>query len=733
MSLRDLTIKTEYRKSNNDWIVGDFLIPVLKEATSYKRAVGYFSSTALSDVVPGIVGLFNNNREAVIQLVASPALSEEDVEAIKKGHNMRSVVKEALLGSLQEPEDFYEQDRLNLLAHLIADGKLELRIAVVKGEDGDVGIFHEKLGIVEDAEGNVVSFTGSMNATASGHRTNYESIDAYCSWKGEDSKIRCNDKQKAFQRIWGNLDDQLEVMAFPEIKESIIERYKKYAPNYNIDHDQFEKKGKKQKNTDAKGARIPSTVELYDYQIEAIQSWSDNKYRGIFDMATGTGKTYTGLAAISTLSQRMDDKLAVFIVCPLQHLVDQWVDDIQKFNMSPIIGYSSSPQKDWQTKLKSAIINQKINKKEPFFCFVTTNATFSSDYVQGLIGKIAYPILLVIDEAHNFGAESLKSLLDDRYKYRLALSATLERYGDEEGTKALLDFFGKKCISYTLEEAIKEGKLTKYKYYPILVYLDEEELAEYEKLSFKMSQNLKTMPDGSVKLSKAGEIIAIQRSRVVAAASEKLKKLMEVIEPYKNDHYILVYCGATNVVNPNSEKSETNEKDIRQIKAVSDLLGNKLGMKVSRFTAEEDVQTRATIKEHFKSGNDLQAIVAIKCLDEGVNIPSIKTAFILASTTNPKEYIQRRGRVLRTAPGKEYAEIYDFVTLPRSLDKVAGLTSDQMKRDESLVKNEIARMKEFGDLSINSFETTKLIWEITESYKLEEYLLSLEGKNEQGK
>ena len=196
--------------------------------------------------------------------------------------------------------------------------------------------------------------------------------------------------------------------------------------------------------------------------------------------------------------------------------------------------------------------------------------------------------------------------------------------------------------------------------------------------------------------------------------------MLDVITPYKDDHFLLVYCGATHIAAPNSDKTDTDESEIKQIEAVTRLLGNSLGMKVSKFTAEEDIEERNSIKQHFKDGDDLQAIVAIKCLDEGVNIPGIKTAFILASTTNPKEYIQRRGRVLRKSPGtgKEYAEIYDFVTLPRPLDEVSGLTEDQMKRDLSLVKNELSRVLEFGRLSMNSMEATQIIWEICDCYHL---------------
>lgn len=205
-------------------------------------------------------------------------------------------------------------------------------------------------------------------------------------------------------------------------------------------------------------------------------------------MATGTGKTFTGLGAISKLSEDLNDKLAVVIVCPYQHLVEQWVEDIVRFNMKPIIGYSSSPQKDWKQRLSKAVRDQKIRVDKSFFCFVCTNATFTNSYVQEQISKIHSPVLLVVDEAHNFGAASYARLLDDRFTYRLALSATLERHRDEEGTALLYAFFGKKCIEYSLDRAIEEDKLTPYKYYPVVVHLNDDELTAYEQLSYEMSK-----------------------------------------------------------------------------------------------------------------------------------------------------------------------------------------------------------------------------------------------------
>ena len=224
--------------------------------------------------------------------------------------------------------------------------------------------------------------------------------------------------------------------------------------------------------------------------------------------------------------------------------------------------------------------------------------------------------------------------------------------------------------------------------------------------------------NGKYKLNKHGEILALRRARIVAGASEKLDALREEIKPYIHDNNILVYCGATNVLDDKSDCSSSDAGDVRQIEAVTRILGNEFGMDVAQFTSKENMETRASIKEQFQRGDRLQAIVAIKCLDEGVNIPGIRTAFILASTTNPKEYIQRRGRVLRKAPNKPYAVIYDFVTLPRPLDSVSSLTTEQAQRDLALVRNELARIKEFGRLSQNSMEANNLIWDIQDTYHI---------------
>lgn len=724
MGLKDHHVKSEYR-SLIDNVVQDFYIPLLRDAVSYKRAVGFFSSSALVEISKGIARMAADGGR--IQLVASPYLSDEDLDAIKRGYEDRhKIIENALMIQItEEPTDYYSMERLNLLASLIADGVMDIQIAYTEDESG-IGMYHEKMGIIEDSVGDKIAFSGSNNESATAMAVNYETMDVFRSWGDPSESDRVRLKENAFFSIWNNTEPNINVLEFPNITDALIEKYRRKKPDFDIDERQF--RGRILKYAHAIqgfhecdgpiGARVPEDIQLRDYQQDAIAAWVGDNYRGIFDMATGTGKTLTGLGAISKLSQDLNDALAVIIVCPYQHLVEQWVEDIVKFNIKPIIGYSSSPQKDWKKRLQKAVRDQKLRREKSFFCFVCTNATFANETVQDEIGKIQSSVLLVVDEAHNFGARSYARHLDDRFTYRLALSATLDRHRDDEGTAFLYDFFGKKCIEYSLERAIAEDKLTKYKYYPIVVYLTDDELLRYEQKSYEMSKCLIKGKDGKYKLNKRGEILALERARIVAGASQKLDALREQIRPYKNDNNILVYCGATNVANEMAEYTVTDEADIRQIEAVTRILGNEFNMEVAKFTSEENMETRATIKEQFQKGDRLQAIVAIKCLDEGVNIPGIRTAFILASTTNPKEYIQRRGRVLRKAENKPFAEIYDFVTLPRELDSVSALTTEQAQRDLSLVKNELARIKEFGRLSMNSMEANDLIWDIQEAYHI---------------
>lgn len=220
--------------------------------------------------------------------------------------------------------------------------------------------------------------------------------------------------------------------------------------------------------------------------------------------------------------------------------------------------------------------------------------------------------------------------------------------------------------------------------------------------------------NGKPKLTEYVKSLMISRARVIAGAQNKVPLLLRYMEKYKKENHILVYCGATKT------EDERKQREYRQIDQITKQLSEELHMKVSRFTSAENRKDRQILIEKFTEGEEIQALVAIKCLDEGVNIPAIKTAFILASTTNPKEYIQRRGRVLRKSPGKEYAEIYDFITLPRELDTVSFLSEKELKYDRSLVQRELQRIEDFRNLAENSYESMEEILNIREAYQIYE-------------
>ena len=706
MSFKELSLLKHYKTYKND-IIKEFYTPVLQQAVLYQRAVGFFSSTALIDLTKGLSGMIRNHGH--IQFIVSPLLSQEDIDAINKGYEKKKIIGQALMREFKEPENYFQEERLNWLAYLIEEGFLEIKVAFTP-PDKKMGIYHEKVGIVTDADGNRIVFTGSLNETINAFHNNYESIVVFNSW--EESKEYADEMQSDFEELWNDHDKDLEVIEFPDVVKEKFRFRRKETLNLDID----EKEEEAIKPEIKKGIpHIPDGFEFRQYQKDAINSWRDHGYRGIFDMATGTGKTYTGLGAVVRLYEEKK-RLAVIIVCPYQHLVEQWVEDIELFNMTPVIGYSASKQKDWKKRLKDDVLDFSLEVIDTF-CFVTTNATYSTKFVSEQMAELGPDTLLLVDEAHNFGSPSLKKRLYPSIEYRLALSATLDRHGDAEGTEALKKYFGEKCIEYDLNRAIKEKKLTPYKYYPVVVYLTDDELENYREISYLVSKECHKDKTGKITITEKGKRLLLQRSRIIAGASAKLDALRKLMQKYKNDTHMLVYCGATKVQDYETDSTEADEEGERQIVAVSKILGNEFGMKVTHFTSNKSAEEREIIKRRFATANPYQAIVAIKCLDEGVNIPSIKTAFILASTTNPKEYIQRRGRVLRLAENKPYAVIYDFVTLAMPLEDVNPY-SPNYNCERALARRELQRIKEFGEIALNSRDSDELINDIEETYEI---------------
>ncbi|MDR0696930.1 MAG: DEAD/DEAH box helicase family protein [Christensenellaceae bacterium] len=743
MSFKDLKIKNSYN-SGADNIIKDFYIPVLSKTVLYKRAVGYFSSSCLIAISNGIYELVKNNGK--IQLVASPNLSQDDIKAIDAGYESRKIIEDALLREFKEPYNIFEEERLNLLAHLIENNTLDIKLAYLK-KNNKIGMYHEKIGLMYDEDNNIVAFTGSLNETQNALSHNYESIDVFCSLNN-DVLERVIEKEKHFDELWECKDSNLEVIDFPKVAKDKLNKYKKEKVDYFIEDPSIpivpvktENESENLDNTDlqdpiddklpnsndidiykSSGFKTPVHIKFKPYQEEAINSWAENNYVGIFDMATGTGKTFTALGALSKLSETLNANLAVFIVCPLMNLVEQWVDDIKAFNVIPLVCYSKKPK--WHDLLYSYIL--AFNEKKILnFCAIVCNNSFQSDFMQTQIQEIQGNICLVVDEAHNFGSEKMRKCLIDKFQYRLALSATIERYYDDVGTAALYEYFGKKCITYALDKAIDEGHLAPYEYYPILVSLTNEELNKYIEYTTAInSLQRKLRKIIVIDRDKQEEILKnlrIKCAKLLAGAENKIPALKNAIEDYVDDKYIVIFCGISKVnyadimYDTNPDYIDNDNNICRQIDAVTDLLGNQLKMDIRQYTKDQTPEDRKIIKDGFSKGSP-QAIVAIRCLDEGANIPELTTAFLLASSKNPKEYIQRSGRVLRKSKDKICAKIYDFIVLSRDIiDSIPHDIIDNTA-EQILAKRELKRLNIFGKSCLNLYCYKKIDKLIREFY-----------------
>lgn len=700
MSFNELNIKQIYRQPADD-LIQTFFIPVLKLSKKYDRSVAFFDSRALYEMTAGISGLVENGGH--IRYIISPNnLAQDDINAIKQGYKTREeIASEKILPVIAEMTAPFQEERLNMLSHLIAEGILDIKVAI-PNTPGSLGMFHEKCGLMEDLIGNRIAFTGSFNDTKNAISNNYEQIGTYSTLRGDYEGIGIIKNE--FESLWNDEDENVTVIPFPDDIKAAIHKYQKPEVDWRIDKKEFQKKRSERPEK-------PDEIKLYKYQTDAIDNWFRQDCIASFNMCTGSGKTYTALYGAVKLVEKQP--VCIIICCPYQHLVDQWCEDLESWNFDYLAGYTGSLNRNWKKRLKNRIFDFNHHLRR-YICFITTNASFRTKGVQDIIGTISGDILLIVDEAHNFGASNMRRLLTDRYRYRMGLSATLDRYNDREGTNALHAFFHKECIRYTLEDAINDDKLTRYFYYPIPVSLTESELETYNELSEQISAEIRYSEKDGYTVTEKGKRLLIERARRVAGAYNKLEKLKEEIEPHRKENHILVYCGATTVNDSGYKENTADAEDVKQIERVTDILGNELGMKVNKFTSEENAEQRRNIIASFSEGINTQVLVAIKCLDEGVSIKSIQTAFILASSTNPREYIQRRGRVLRKYSGKNFAYIYDFVTLPRPLEEVVPGADTEF--DLSLIRRELIRVADFASLSENPSDSDKLINRIEDKY-----------------
>ncbi len=448
--------------------------------------------------------------------------------------------------------------------------------------------------------------------------------------------------------------------------------------------------------------KMPLSLQLRGYQRLAVNNWFANNGRGTLKMATGSGKTITALAIACQLYKQINLQV-LLVVCPYRHLVTQWTRECEKFNLQPILAFENL--RSWQSQLSTQLYNLRSGS-QPFLTIITTNSTLIGDGFQSQLKYFPEKTLIIGDEAHNLGAPKLEESLPRRIGLRLALSATPERYFDEGGTQSLFDYFGPVLQpEFTLRDAITQGALVHYLYYPILVELTETESRAYAKLTEKIGRALLYRDRENVFTEDQEDLkpLLMQRARLVGAAENKLNALRELMTTRRETTHTLFYC---------SDGSQEEERSsLRQLKAVTKILGGELGYRVSTYTAQTTLEEREILRRQLESG-ELQGLVAIRCLDEGVDIPAIQTAVILASSGNPRQFIQRRGRVLRSAPGKERATIFDMIVLPPDLDRKT------LEVERNLLRKELLRFVEFADLADNAGEARMKLLYLQKRYGL---------------
>lgn len=446
--------------------------------------------------------------------------------------------------------------------------------------------------------------------------------------------------------------------------------------------------------------KIPEDIKLREYQKEAINKWFKNKFNGILEMATGTGKTITAISAMVKVIETCNLKnfpCGMVIVVPYKSLLEQWTEDLSRFNIYPIMCYDNKNLWGDSLKVKIDAFNNNIIKN---LFIITTNSTFNGKEFQNLLSNINNDYILCIDEMHHAATENYLSNLPRKCKLRLGLSATLQSNHNSKNINKLIHYFDKIVYTFDMKRAIDEGFLTPYYYYPIFVELTEEEKYEYLKLSKKIGKLMSVCDEDDECLTS----LLMKRARIIGSAQNKLKVLKSMKTYVKNTHFNIFYCG---------DKIEGDDKFIYKVNRI---VANDFGLKTHTFTSEENKYERQKILQDFKD-KKLDAISAIRCLDEGIDIPELRRAFILSSSTNPKEFIQRRGRILRKAKNKDFAQIYDFVVVS-SLDKeyIRGLSDEELEVEKRILSRELERFNEFCNLAINSIDAHRKLMDVWDLY-----------------
>lgn len=675
MNLNRMLKKNHYQsiyRTPKDSIDRDFYVPCYTESIALYRAVGFFSLHSLALSIDGLIRFIRNNGQ--IELICSPNLSSTDVELIDAcvslGPNeITHSLLESISGTRLSEETLWQ---LDIICNMISEKRMTLKVAFLP-----LGLYHEKFGIFVDECGDKIYFNGSLNETENAFVHNYESIFVLPSWKNHEAEATINNELNHFQRLWNDEEESVVVIDFPEaVKQQLFTNYKRSQTLEEAIDNYI-------RNQSGSGKKT-----LYSYQKEAIKQFCDNGFRHFYEMATGTGKTYTSVKTIQALHQQLQAKSFVVILVPQIDLQVQWEHALHEEGYEKVYLFGGNGS-SFEQSIGEAIISF-YNDDEDVVCVAVYDTFFSKMFSK--IQRIR-PLFLIVDEAHNLTSGNLGILKKLDPQYRLGLSATIQRFSESESLEIARFFTPGETFYYGIEDAIANKFLSEYEYHPIFVHLTEEENERFQFKSKLLAQELNKEKRDEEAIDK----LRRERSLILKQASEKLTKLGEMVSDGYNFVNSVVYCG--------QGKDGEGERIIDSVTRT--LYENHLV--VSQFTSA--TKDRKKVLYEFEHGY-FDTLAAIRCFDEGVDVPKLDKIYIMASDSALRQTVQRRGRVLRKCKesGKTIAYIYDMIVLPALALGTYG--------NDGLLKIELARAYEYNRLALNKEANEALFHEIEEKYHI---------------
>lgn len=677
--LRDLELRRTYNtKKNKSDVLSEFFVPVLSEAVSYDRLTFTFTSGALAAAARGIAQLVRNGGS--MRILAAPSLTEADQAVVLSATSLeRNALFERLaaetIGSIGDLSTRIEKHYVEALAWMLASKRLELRFAFSVDFLGDPeGIFHPKVGIIRDKSGDGISFSGSINETLSAWSKNNENFKVFKSWE-EFGSEHFQDDVDSFESYWNHPEEN--GIQFVDVRDPFEQTLIQTAPAEFpfVPLIRFEEK---------KPTGDLNTPHIRDYQKEAIGRWEANNHRGILQMATGSGKTFTSACAIKALRESKPG-VAVFTIAPNISIARQWSNALKDLN--PIGLHETA---SWKRSLETAINDFLLGIRESLTVISILDRS-SSEWFLDQVRRLAKgdaELLLVADEVHNFGAHKRKAALSAHYHFRLGLSATPTRYFDEEGTTFIEEYFDGSVFEFSIQDALNwvppEGQnpiLCPFDYSPVHVDLDSESLQEYVRLTGQVARA--HFGSAGQDRPKEGSLAASRRAEILKTAPSKIPALEIELKRRAPIKQAIVYCFGDDQVNA-----------VREI-------CRRLGIKFSIFS--QDVgklaeprfdglsEREAVLKDH--AGGKIDLLIGMQMLDEGIDLPNARLAFMLSSSGNAKEFVQRTGRVIRWSNNKRQAEIVDFIAqVPFEFET---LSKSERRNSAKLMLKETKRMIEY--------------------------------------